>query len=208
MIKILIGNIHGLFRQDLPLRYYVSLFQPEQRTVVDRSGMIRTQLGRTIDQKWSQLHGMLCTIPPRKSNQWPVNPVKHSHPMHLTFIFIPSSHLRLGLQSSLSIPFKFSEQERSNVTERNRNDTLNAAKRKTRCLRTCGHLAGSSSFPCLYSMTSSDLFREQCRYKDLISSTMKGTDTAYKADSIEAIFRPNTHQLITLAPRVFVFISV
>jgi hypothetical protein len=34
-----------------PLCYYVSLLQPEQRTLVDELGTIRTQMGSTIDQK-------------------------------------------------------------------------------------------------------------------------------------------------------------
>jgi hypothetical protein len=34
-----------------PLRYQLFLLQPEQRTLVDKSGMIRAQMGSTIDQK-------------------------------------------------------------------------------------------------------------------------------------------------------------
>jgi hypothetical protein len=33
------------------LRYQLFLLQPEQRTLVDKSGMIRVQMGSTIDQK-------------------------------------------------------------------------------------------------------------------------------------------------------------
>jgi hypothetical protein len=39
------------------------------RALVDESGMIRTQMGSTVDQKMTAVHGALCTIPPRNSNQ-------------------------------------------------------------------------------------------------------------------------------------------
>jgi hypothetical protein len=41
-----------------------------RRALVDESGMIVTQVGtHTIDQKMTAVHGTLCTIPPRNSNQ-------------------------------------------------------------------------------------------------------------------------------------------
>jgi hypothetical protein len=36
--------------------------------LVDESGIIRTQMGSTIDQNMVAGHGTLCTIPPRNSN--------------------------------------------------------------------------------------------------------------------------------------------
>jgi hypothetical protein len=51
MIWIVIGKMKqpflALFSQ---LRYYVSLLLPEQTTLVDESGIIRTQMGSTIGQ--------------------------------------------------------------------------------------------------------------------------------------------------------------
>jgi hypothetical protein len=43
--------------------------QPEQRSLVHESGMIRTQMGNTIDQKMVAVYGMFCTIPHRNTNQ-------------------------------------------------------------------------------------------------------------------------------------------
>jgi hypothetical protein len=34
--------------------------------------MIKTQMGSTVDKKWSLLHGAICTILPRNSNPYPV----------------------------------------------------------------------------------------------------------------------------------------
>jgi hypothetical protein len=53
MIEILIGKIHWPFlSQFLPaLLLGVCVLKPEQTTLVDGSGMIRTQMESTIDQK-------------------------------------------------------------------------------------------------------------------------------------------------------------
>jgi hypothetical protein len=45
------------------------LLQPEQRNLVDESGMIRTRMESTKIRKWLQLYGALCTIPSRNRNQ-------------------------------------------------------------------------------------------------------------------------------------------
>jgi hypothetical protein len=39
-----------------------------QRALVDKSGMIRTQMGSTIDHKMVAVYGTLCKIPHRKRN--------------------------------------------------------------------------------------------------------------------------------------------
>jgi hypothetical protein len=41
-----------------------------QTSLVGESEMIMTQMGRTIDHKMAAVHGAVCTIPPRNSNQW------------------------------------------------------------------------------------------------------------------------------------------
>jgi biotin operon repressor len=53
--------------RQVSLRFATWCLQQEQRTLTDELGMIRTQVGSTIDQL--QLYGMLCTIQPLDSNQ-------------------------------------------------------------------------------------------------------------------------------------------
>jgi hypothetical protein len=43
-----------------------------QRALVVKSGIIRTERGRTIYQKMVAVHETLCTIPPRNSSQAPL----------------------------------------------------------------------------------------------------------------------------------------
>jgi hypothetical protein len=51
MKPILIGNIQRLFiAYFAPSSILLSLLQPELRTLVDESGMIRTEMGSTVDQ--------------------------------------------------------------------------------------------------------------------------------------------------------------
>jgi hypothetical protein len=40
-----------------------------QRALVDEPGVIRMQMGSTVDQKMAAVHGTLCTVPPCNHNQ-------------------------------------------------------------------------------------------------------------------------------------------